>query len=625
MKQIKICIALIVIAFSLPMSAVAPFIQPRSQSEDSARELVGWTRYINQYDRECMYGSWAFTLEYTQTLRPDDIRFNLFGNDIINDINPFIQISGSQVGDRNTNDWLADYFGLPTDFESQIFFHPSVDNVIFDINFYLGLDQWQDGLYFRVHLPVVYARWDLGFTEKVITGGTNSYPAGYFAPIAIPRSQLLTNFTEFATFGRSPNLGNTITFNPLERAKISKKRLTLTHLSDLQAAFGWNFLQSEDHHFGLAIRGVAPTGNRPKGIYLFEPLIGNGHHWEIGLGLTAHCLLFADECTCREVGFYFDANISHLFSTRQRRTFDLVEKPLSRYMLVEKLGMPVANLFVNATATQGMAAGAVAPNAQFQNLYTPLANLTTIDVDVRIAAQVDVTAMIDINWGNWNLDFGYNFWARTCEKIKPTCLCSVPFEGNVTFALKGDANVFGFVALDAASSPIPVNSPVPLSATESAADIHAGTNLAASILNPTFNPNQNPGVDGGINQWAFVAITDDTDQLTVLPGQSADLSTTNAARTQQESSATALFIQAANIDLEGAETKGLSNRLFAHVSYNWDRRNCNWTPFAGIGGFIELAHHAKNGDCADPDFDNSCTTVAFSQWGIWLKGGIAFD
>jgi hypothetical protein len=303
----------------------------------------------------------------------------------------------------------------------------------------------------------------------------------------------------------------------------------------------------------------------------------------------------------------------------------LVEKPLSRYMLVEKLGTPVTNLFVNATTTQGMAMGAIAPNAQFQNLYAPLANLTTFDVDVRIAAQVDATAMIDINWGNWNIDFGYNFWARTCEKIKPHCLCSVPFDGNANFALKGDANVFGFVAQDAGSSPIPVNSPVALSATESNADIHAGTNLAATILNPTFNANQNPGIDGGKNQWAFVANTDDSDQLTVLPGQSADPSGTNAARTQQESSVTAIFIQAANIDLDGAETKGASNRLFGHVSYNWDRCNCNWIPFAGIGGFIELAHHARNGDCADPDFDQSCTSVAFSQWGIWLKGGISFD
>ena len=95
---------------------------------------------------------------------------------------------------------------------------------------------------------------------------------------------------------------------------------------------------------------------------------------------------------------------------------------------------------------QGTAANSMASNAQFQNLYTPLANISTLEVNVRIAAQIDATAMIDIDWGNWNFDFGYNFWARTCEKIKPACQCSIPFDGNVNFALKGDAHTYGFVA-----------------------------------------------------------------------------------------------------------------------------------------------------------------------------------
>ena len=263
MKHLK-KVALAALAFTVSLHAIAPFIQPRSQSEDSARELVGWTRYINIYDNECLYGSWAFTLEYTKTIRPDDISFNLFGNDIIEDVNPFIKISGSQVGDRNSRDWLADYFGLPTDFESKITFNPRVDNIIFDINFYIGLDQWQDGLYFRIHAPIVNSRWDLNFNEEIINSGSNGYDAGYFAPTAITRGQLLNNFTEFAN-GKAPNLGNSIFFNPLEKAKMSSRRLSLTRLSDIQAAFGWNFLQSDDHHFGLNIRTAAPTGNRPEG------------------------------------------------------------------------------------------------------------------------------------------------------------------------------------------------------------------------------------------------------------------------------------------------------------------------------------------------------------------------
>src|SRR5262249_27530933 len=149
MKLLKNYIPLLILSSSL--HAVAPFIQPRSQSEDSARELVGWTRYINLYDRECMYGAWAFTLEYERTFRPGNIRRALFGSDLVPGDPPFIKISGSQVGNRDATDWLADYFGLPTDFESKIFFKPVVDNIILDFNFYIGLDEWMDGLYFRIH------------------------------------------------------------------------------------------------------------------------------------------------------------------------------------------------------------------------------------------------------------------------------------------------------------------------------------------------------------------------------------------------------------------------------------------------------------------------------------------
>ena len=612
MKHQRVVSFLVAIC-SLPIYSVTPFILPRSQSEDSARDLVGMTSYINQYDQECVYGAWAITGEYTRTFRPNAIRGNLFGPDIINDINPFIKISGSRVGDRDTQDWLADYFGLPTDFESKIFFKPVVDNIILDFAFYLGLDQWQDGLYFRIHAPVVHTRWNLNFTEQVINGGSNGYDAGYFGPTALTRGQLLNNFTEFASDSLAPQLGGSIFFNPLISAKMSKSRKGLTRLSDIQFAFGWNFLQDDDHHFGLNIRGAAPTGNRPDGDFLFEPLVGNGHHWELGIGLTSHVLLFVDECTPRVVGFYFDANITHLFSSRQKRTFDLINKPLSRYMLVERLGTPVTNLFINTM--QETAAGSVAPTLQFQNLYTPLANISTFDVNVGIAAQVDATAMIDIAWCNWNFNFGYNFWARTCEKIKP-CPCSNPFEGTVLFALKGDAHTYGFVAADAMGSPVAPGTPIPLSATDSRATIHSGSNTP---IGTPFDPsqNQNPGIDGGVNQWAMASTLFDSNQIVILPGQ------LGGPDTQQRSTLAPVTIRTQDIDFAGAETKGLSNRLFAHISYNGDSCNCDWVPFVGIGGFIELAHHSSD-ECSAPNFDQSCQTVAFSQWGVWVKGGFGF-
>ena len=613
MKHIKSTLGFLALICYLPTFSIVPFIQPRSQSEDSARELVGWTRYINQFDTDCFYGSWATTLEYSRTFSPFDIGRNLFGLDLINDTNPFIHITGSQVGDRDDFDWLADYFGLPTDFESRIMVKPNVQNFVADFDFYFGLDYLLNGLYFRFHAPLVYTRWNLHFTEDVINPGVNGYDAGYFGPTAVPRAQLLSRFTDFASLELAPNLNAPITFLPLTNAKFSNKQRSKWGLAEIQAAFGWNFLQSEGHHFGLNLRAAAPTGNRPRGEYLFEPMIGNGKHWELGLGLTSHYLLFID-CNCRSVAFYFDANLTHMFRNTQRRTFDLINKPLSRYMLLERLGTPMSNLFINTQ--QGTAAGSEAPAIQFQNQFISVANLTTFDVDVDITAQLDATAMLSLKWGNWDIDVGYNYWNRLCENIAPICTCNLPFNTNQIYALKGDARVYGFVASDAGSPPVPPGTPIPLSATQNRATIHAGTNRP---LPQPVNAaqNQNPGIDGGPNQWAMAAQMDDTNQIVVSPGDDF------GADTQQRSTLDPIIQVPGNIDYESAETKGLSNRLFAHVSYNFQDWCGCYTPFVGIGGFIELAHHS-NDQCSSPDFDNSCQSVGFSQWGIWLKGGLGF-
>ncbi|GMU18914.1 MAG: hypothetical protein AMXMBFR12_01060 [Candidatus Babeliales bacterium] len=621
MKLMKKIVSLL---FLLPplanLANVIPLIIPRSQSVDAVRDLVGMTRYINLYNPDqCVYGAWAFTFEYEKTNKPLDIAECLFGNDLINDVEPFIKVSGSQSGDRNETDWLADYFGLPTDFESQLFFKPEAHSYIFDVAFYIGLDEWLEGLYFRCHAPVVGTHYNLNFTENIINEGVNGYVAGYFGPTAVSRSQLLNSFTAFGSEGLTPDLGPTILFAPLGKAIISREHHNTIRLSEIQVAFGWNFIQCYDHHFGLNIRGSAPTGTRPEGIYLFEPIVGNGHHWELGLGLTCHYDIFTDFCRDRYVAFYFDANLTHLFGTRQTRSFDLIGKPLSRYMLVQEMGTPVENLFVSNTP--GTVSNIV-PTAQFQNLLTPLANLTTFDVEVRVAAQIDAVAMIDIQWCNWNLDFGYNFWSKSCQRIKPCSIQAIPFDGNTDYALKGDAHIYGFVAADAVNLPpgINPNDPIALSATESRATIHAGTNTP---IGTPFDPDQyqNPGIDlppGQMpEQWAMVSTNDPSNQITILPGQNG------TAQTQQRTSRFPLLITRKQIDYEAAESKGASNRIFAHISYNPDWCHCAWTPFIGVGGFAEFAHN-NSLDCADPNNDNSCMSCAFSQWGVWIKGGVAY-
>jgi len=127
-----------------------------------------------------------------------------------------------------------------------------------------------------------------------------------------------------------------------------------------------------------------------------------------------------------------------MFKTRQCRTFDLVDKPLSRYMLAMQFTTDVEYLTTGSDISVS-----TAPSAQFNNLFTPVANITTIAVDASYAAQGEAILKFAYTRCNFQSDLGYDFWGRSCAKIIKRCQClPYPFTDNV-WGPKGDAFVYG--------------------------------------------------------------------------------------------------------------------------------------------------------------------------------------
>ena len=597
---------------------VLPYISIRSASVDSARDIVGITDKINIYDMENLYITTGITIEGTRSFDSDALTHALFGltePSLTASDELSIAITGSQVPNRGANDWLADYFGLSTTYQSRLFFKPRVSNFIVDFEAYVGLDEWITGLYFWVQAPLVITRWDLNFREEVNSDlPLLGYPAGYFAPNAIPANDLVAQAQDFFSDLDVPTIATDLPFEPLRYARLEQARLHKTALAEIQMALGYNFVLTDCYYLGLNFRVYAPCGNRPKGEFAFEPIVGNGKHWEVGAGIMAGYMFWRSEDDESSLGFYLNGNFTHLCRTTQTRTFDLVGKPNSRYMLAERLGTPVMNLFANPV--QGMIAAITQPSAQFQTgnepqfSYTPVANLTTIPVHVSSPVQVDITALFDYAACGLSVDIGYNFWARACEKISirndsgPLRLAS----GNV-WALKGDANVFGFEAGTATA--------VALSATESTATIHAGTNNGNA---------QNPGIDNP--EYAFFTNTSAADQIVILPGQPA------GPTTQQRTSNDPIFLSLDSIDLKGGSSKGMSHKIFAHISYTWTECD-NVVPYLGVGGKAEFGPR-HNGQacvgtlCPAPGTSpcggcKGCQRANLSEWGVWIKGGLFFS
>jgi len=622
------------LSFSCAFADVTPYIAIRSQGFNAARELVGWQSLINRYDMDCIYGAFSVTPEYTRTFNSYRLAQALFCDAIpcnaCNKTCSTFLVQGSRVTDRDHNALMAENFYLPTDFSSEITIQPRIDNFLVDFNFYLGLDEWCNGMYFRIHTPICHTRWNMHFCEDIINEGSANYAPGYFSgtlegtypnEYGINRSKMLQSFEQYIVDNMAMTGAPGTMFNSLNNARISKCELTKTRLAELTAALGWNVVNRENGTLGINIRAAAPTGNRPEACYLFEPIVGNGHHWEIGGGVNSRWCMWRSQDECDDFSFYFDANVTHLFKTQQCRTFDLKCKPLSRYMLAMKLQSNVENLQAGADAAE-----LSIPSAQFAGEYMPVANLTTIPVDVSASVQADLVFKFAYTHANFQFDIGYDFWARSCLKITPLGSCCGNNFSENTWALKGNAFTYGFTATG--SSFELLDSPVALSATDNNATIFGGSNSGNTW-------NQNLGIDNPQLAW-----TDGPAELyTKLIG--------DATPTQVNTSYEPLFIKSSDFDIDGARTRGMSHKIFTNFGYIW-KDSEEWQPFLGLGAEVEWARHDDRFCCSscntscctpcqqvscDPCHKNDChtqngsccKTVALTQWGVWIKGGVAFD
>jgi len=601
-------------------------------------------------------------LEYTRTFKPKQLANYFFGSDLVDGNSLLIQGSRVEERARCCNAWLADYFGLPMDFNSKVSFCPRIHNVILDLNWYQGLDNWTEGLYFRLHFPVACTQWELRMSECIMNAGTEEngkYPCGYMGAEEVLLENLAPNFIQAIsgchTWGDMKC--------PIKYGIMSNCKLTLTKLADLRFTLGYNFVRKEDGHLGILLQFAAPTGNKPDPKYLFSPIVGNGKHWEFGGGITASWIFWRDEeKEDHHIGIWMDANITHLFERCQCRSFDLCCKPNSRYMLLEQV--QTNTLIQGGPDAQDLTLA----NYQYAQNLIPAINWSTFNVDVKIDVQADLALKFAWTRENWSFDLGYNLWARTGEKFCQRCCDDCCYTNNccnvtccdtctsAIYAIKGDSYLYGFATEGGTAKP--------LSATQSCADIHTGKNFAAARADTSVNAFLNPAIDNP--QKAFdennVALADCTMTYTV------------------NTSIQPILINKCDLALCKGPS-AITHKLFLHANYAWKDKEDkdDWIPFLGLGGEVEWAQGMSNcccccdsncgsgcnscntnccsSSCCDPCCNvtyacdpccntsccapcgtscNSCCTdccndccdkkrAGVSQWGVWIKGGVAFD
>jgi hypothetical protein len=387
--------------FNEVLQGVSIFV-PRSQSVNAVRYEVGWHPYIHRADYDNWYAAFAITPEFTKSFHPDHIAEALFGTDTL-------FITGSQVDSRGPNDILADYFGLSTTFRSCVLLEPKIKNFISTFSLYVGFDGWIPGLYFMIHAPAVWTLWHFKMDETVFDSGVETpYPAQYMAAdeVTAPYRSFMEALSGTKTFGQMTE--------PLAAGKVCCNGQSKGGLSDLILVLGYDIVSRPGGYAGLNLRCAAPTGSRPDGTFLFEPLIGNGKHWEFGVGFSGRVLVWEKDGE-QELSLFADLNFTHLFKSCQRRSFDLCENGFgSRYILLKQFDS----------------------DGNYAGTLLPAINVTTLSCDVRIDLQFEFLAMLGYTYNGLVFDIGYNGWIRSKERI--TLNECIP---NHTYGLKGIQNV----------------------------------------------------------------------------------------------------------------------------------------------------------------------------------------
>ena len=407
---------------------------------------------MHRYDAPRWYGTFSVTPEYGQAFKTRRIAEYFFGFDTI-------KLSGSLIQNRADNDVLADNFGLSPQFESIVTMIPRVRTTQVHFNWWTGFRDF----YFTMHAPLVSTTYGITLNEAIIqTGQETPFPAGYMAADAIPAP--FTSFTN-AIKGVRP-FGNVTT--GLLFGRIDCPR-TITKFSDIQVALGWNFVNREETCWGINVRASAPTGNRSTAEFLFEPMVGNGKHWEVGAGLCGKILIFEVDGYEQVAHILLNANITTLLASCQQRSFDFCQNGFgSRYMLLKEFS-----------------------NGLHNGILHPAINKTTLPCRVSADAQFDLMALFGYQCKGLGIDLGYNLWMRTHEKI--TLTGRIPER---TYGIKGIQNT------------IDPMTTVPDSNTQSTGNLH-GNNLSpmeqmlTADRSPLFISNCDLDLESGASPFAL--------------------------------------------------------------------------------------------------------------------------
>lgn len=274
--------------------------------------------------------------------------------------------------------------------------NPTLHNKSIIANAWFDLSDYVCGLWFRTFLTVVQASTKLGMR----TSNTNNiaqlgnYPNGVYTTdcedVPIEYTSLCSAFIGDAPFGSIPDL---------KYAKFYSGHKTKTALASIRTDLNYDIVTCPNGFFNVGGTVIIPTGNKPKNVYLFEPIVGANGSWQIGATILG-AYHFLPDCNENSIDVYVDATATYLTKSKQTRVFSLGSNGAgSQYMLLKVFDLDV---------------GAVQSGERVANIFAGQAHIGG-------SGMLDGSVMLHFARCNGlSCDIGYNLWARSKERIGST-------------------------------------------------------------------------------------------------------------------------------------------------------------------------------------------------------------
>lgn len=538
------------------------FFSYRPITSNTARKIIALEDKIHLFEKEDFYGVIDATFEYTKSFKSEKIGKNF---SFVKDSNSMSY--GPECGNF---DIFGLYFG--TNGQGTICFNPKIENYIANLDFFFGLNQFICGLWTRLSIPINHTRWDLRLSDNSTINSSTTLP--------------YENLKE-AWVGDKSWTSNGLAVNKLHSGKINEIR-SVTEVAGIIFDLGYDFVSKEKGHLAIGIHTVAPTGTRPEGEFLFEAISGANHSWQLGITIDAGYRLWQN-CDCdKSLNLFFDAEISHLFKSKQKRILGISKNEAGDSWLL-------LNKYVNGNI----------------NSIERTANILNTQIKVGSTIMVDASLMVQYNNGGFFSELGYNFWIRSKEKAKDP---QIKLEED-SFAIWTPASL--------GETP-----PLPPQERWSCCNVNCIRNLdpegcgasgSFCCKRQSFDTQSQcqafcSGVPGTNSCCSFIpsfssstisgrAIT----KSSKGSGQKALGNSNSTIGNCAESDQKIIFIKKNDIDVCQALTpRSMSHKIFGNIGYNWKENDLK--PFLSLFGEIEFANE----------------NTAVNQWGIGLKCGINF-